>query len=145
MERVPGDKEMMRKRKVEDYMKTIYFLQQKGIVRGAYIARELNVTKPTVSVSLKALAEEGYLEMLPDHSVVLTEKGLAIAQEVANRHNSIYDMLVNLGVDNRIAAADACSMEHAISRESLCALTELASKSSNWLVRQEKEPAGSVV
>ena len=50
--------------KVEDYMKTIYHLREEGVVRGAYIARELGVTKPTVSVSLKEMEEAGYLTIL---------------------------------------------------------------------------------
>ncbi len=116
---------MIRKNKIEDYMKTIYFLQEKGIVRGAYIAKELNVTKPTVSVSLRLLQEEGYLKMLADHSVVLTEKGMQIAQEVANRHNSLFELLAGLGVDRKTAAQDACSMEHVISKESFDALCSL--------------------
>ena len=43
---------MERNQKVEDYMRTIYRLQENGLVRGAYVARELGVSKPTVSVAL---------------------------------------------------------------------------------------------
>ena len=116
---------VIRKRKVEDYMKTIYFLQERGVVRGAYIAKELNVTKPTVSVSLKLLQEEGYLEMKQDHSVVLTEKGMRIAREIADRHNSLFELLAGLGVNRKTAAQDACSIEHVISKESFQALCSL--------------------
>ncbi|MCR5402192.1 MAG: MarR family transcriptional regulator [Butyrivibrio sp.] len=61
---------MTQQRKVEDYMKIIYMLQRRGPVRGAYIAKELHVKKPTVSVSLKELEKEGYLRKLEDHSVI---------------------------------------------------------------------------
>ena len=46
---------MERNQKVEDYMRIIYRLRENGLVRGAYIARELGVTKPTVSVALKEM------------------------------------------------------------------------------------------
>ncbi len=116
---------MTQKRKVEDYMKTIYSLSEKGTVRGADIARELKVTKPTVSVSLKALQDEGYLKINEDHTIVLTPKGIGIAREMTDRSNSIYDMLIGLGVEPQIAATDAHNMEHVISRDSFCALISL--------------------
>ena len=87
---------MTQRRKLEDYMKTIYMLQRRASVRGSDIAAALNVSRPTVSVSLKELAEEGYLERLSDHSVVLTAKGMKIAEEITERNNSIYDMLVSV-------------------------------------------------
>ena len=46
---------MKLRRTTEDYLKTIYLLSQKTEVHGAHIAEELGVSKPTVSVSLKAL------------------------------------------------------------------------------------------
>lgn len=50
---------MKQKKSVEDYLKVIYVLSQKKEVHGADIAGKLGVSKPTVSVALKALAEEG--------------------------------------------------------------------------------------
>ena len=116
----------MQRWKVENYMKTIYLLQKKGSVRGADLAEELGVARATVSVSLKTLEQDGYLRRLTDHTVVLTPKGMGIALEIADRNKRIYDMLVGLGVDKHIAKKDACSMEHAISKESFCALVALA-------------------
>ena len=107
-------------------MKTIYQLEKTGRVKGADIARSLGVSRPTVSVSLKALQEEGYIRVLDDHSVVLTPKGMVIAREIADRNNVLFEMLIDLGVDRETASRDACNMEHAISSESLCALLTLA-------------------
>ena len=119
----------MTKRKIEDYMKIIYsLLRTKGVARGADIAAKLGVKKPTVSVSLDALCKEGYLRKLEDHSVILTPKGLTIAREISDRSESLFDILVSLGVDEKTAAEDACSMEHAISRESYSALLILSGK-----------------
>ena len=117
---------MTQRRKLEDYMRTIYSLRQKGVVRGADIADTLRVSRPTVSVSLREMEEEGYLLRRKDKTVELTERGMEIAREIAGRNDSIYELLVNLGVSRATARKDACDMEHAISRESFLALMALA-------------------
>ena len=66
---------MEQNQKAEDYMRVIYRLRENGLVRGAYIARELGVTKPTVSVALREMEAAGYLVIQPDRTVELTEKG----------------------------------------------------------------------
>ena len=48
----------------------------------------------------------------------LTESGRALAEQVYERHTLLTECLVRLGVDPRIAAEDACRMEHVISQES---------------------------
>ena len=111
--------------KVEDYMKTIYRLREEGVVRGAYIARELGVTKPTVSVSLKEMEEAGYLKIQPDRTVILTQKGEEIASRIVERNKIIFELLTYLGVNCETAYDDACNIEHGISDESLNALIKL--------------------
>ena len=117
---------MTQRRKLEDYMRTIYSLRQKGAVRGADIAEALRVSRPTVSVSLREMEEEGYLLRRKDKTVELTDRGMEIAREIAGRNDRIYELLVNLGVSRATARKDACDMEHAISRESFLALMALA-------------------
>ena len=119
---------MKQRKTVEDYLKTIYLLSKKREVHGAYIAEELGVSKPTVSVSLKALEREGYLTRDENHAVCLTEAGLKIAKATYERHQTFRTLLENLGVDGKTAATDACLMEHAVSMESYEALKELAEK-----------------
>ena len=110
-------------------MKVIYMLlRDKGIARGADIANYFGVTKPTVSATLKELTTDGYIGKLPDHSVVLTKKGLEIAEHMTERHNGIYNMLIRLGVDENTASEDACKMEHVMSKESFTALLRLTEK-----------------
>ena len=116
---------MERNQKVEDYMRTIYRLRENGLVRGAYIARELGVSKPTVCVALKEMEAAGYLSVQSDRTVELTEKGEKIGKSVIERNRVIFGLLTDLGVDKSIADADACKMEHGISDETLRALIEL--------------------
>lgn len=126
-----GVNALTQKRKVEDYMRVVYLLLEKrGAARGADLARHFGVSKPTVSASLKTLTSEGYLYQLPDHSVVLTKKGMEIAKHITERNNSIYQLLTDLGVNEDIAAEDACNLEHIISSESYEALLDLARKNS---------------
>ncbi len=124
--------------KVEDYMKTIYRLREEGVVRGAYIARELGVTKPSVSVSLKEMEEAGYLKIQPDRTVKLTQKGEKIASRIVERNKIIFELLTYLGVNRETAYDDACNIEHGISDESLNALIKLR----DYLTFIRKTPFG---
>ena len=116
----------MNKRKVEDYLKTIYMLHQtKGIARGADIADKFGVKRSTVSVGLDELCRDGFIEKLPDHSVILTSKGLEIAQAKSERCEKLYDMLIELGICVETAETDADEIEKAVSMESYCALLRM--------------------
>ena len=113
----------MNKRKVEEYLKTIYNLdQKKGFARGADIADKLGVKRSTVSVGLDELCRDGFIEKLPDHSVILTSKGLEIAQVKSERCRKLYEMLIELKICEGTAEKDANEIENAVSMESYCAL-----------------------
>lgn len=116
---------MKQKKSVEDYLKTIYVLSGGKEVHGADIAGKLKVSRPTVSVALKALAEEGYIFVDDSHEIHLTEVGRRIAEETYEKHKIFRQLLMRLGVDEETAAKDACQMEHAVSRESFEALKAL--------------------
>lgn len=85
---------MIRDKKIENYMKTIYQLKRNGPVRGAYIARELGVTKPTVSATIRELVDEGFIVVLEDKTIELTEKGQKTAERIMERYQIIYSFLV---------------------------------------------------
>lgn len=72
---------MMREQKAKEYLQTIYALEAEGVVRGAYIAKEMDVSKATVSVAVHTLEDNGFLVMDCDHSIHLTEKGRHLARE----------------------------------------------------------------
>ena len=121
---------MKQKKSVEDYLKTIYILSKNKDVHGADIARAIGASRPTVCVSLKALEEEGYILMDDAREVHLTEKGMRIAEETYERHNTFCQLLTELGVDAKTASSDACEMEHAVSNESYQALKTLVAEGS---------------
>lgn len=113
---------MKQKKSTEDYLKTIYVLNYTDGVRGVDIANHLNVSRPTVSVALKALEQEGYVWMNEQHLVFLTELGLKIARETYERNQFFQELLLDLGVDRETAVRDACELEHSVSPESFFAI-----------------------
>lgn len=107
----------------ENYLETILILKnRKGIVRSIDIVNELEYSKPSVSIAMKNLRENGYIKMDPDGYITLTNEGTAIAEAMYERHTVISDWLLSLGVDKEIALEDACRIEHVISRESFEAI-----------------------
>ena len=109
----------------ENYLETIYMLQQrKGAVRSIDIVNELSFSKPSVSVAMKNLRENGYVEMDSDGFITLCPKGQEIAERMYERHVFLSDWLTELGVDPGVAVEDACRMEHVISAESFSAIKD---------------------
>ena len=53
-----------------------------------------------------------------DGSITLTEKGLAFATKIFERHTVLSRILMELGVEEKIAVEDACKIEHVISDQS---------------------------
>ena len=102
----------------EDYLESIYILLQKnGTVRSIDVVNDLGVSKPSVSVAMKKLRENGYIEVSPEGFLTLLPPGLEIAQRIYRRHTMLTGFLESLGVSPETAAADACKMEHDLSAE----------------------------
>ena len=113
----------------EDYLEAILMLKEKnGQVRSIDIADLLEVTKPSVSNAVKRLREKGYIEMDSSSFITLTDTGYEIARNVYERHQTITDLFVSLGVDREVAQEDACRIEHILSEQSYKALMTLKDK-----------------
>lgn len=111
----------------ENYLETILMIRErKQIVRSIDIVRELNFSKPSVSVAMKNLKEAGYITMDETGRIYLTEQGEALATKIYDRHVKVSDWLTSIGVPRDIAEADACKMEHVISEETFEAFKRLA-------------------
>ena len=107
----------------ENYLETILVLHnRKGSVRSIDIANEMNFSKPSVSVAMKNLRLGGYIKVDDDGNIILLDKGLEIAEKIYERHTLISGWLTSMGVDPKIAAEDACRIEHVISNETFDAL-----------------------
>ena len=89
----------------EMYLETILILSHRGpCVRSIDIAAELDYKRPSVSVAMKKLRENGYLETDGEGCITLTGKGRSVAETICERHTG----LSRLGVDRAVAAEDAC-------------------------------------
>ena len=108
---------------VEDYLETILILSKRlPVVRSVDIAAEMNFKKSSISVAMKKLRENGYIEVTDSGFITLTDTGREIADMIYERHTFLSEWLKNLGVDEKTAAEDACRMEHTISKESFSAI-----------------------
>lgn len=112
----------------EDYLESILRIgRERGNVRSIDIARDLEVSKPSVSVAVHNLEEAGYLK-IDGHEIYLTEAGQKIAERVIERHELFFNFLKDLGVEEKVAEEDACKMEHALSAESFDAIKKFLQK-----------------
>lgn len=113
---------MKERKSTEDYLKAIYGIEAQDGVHGSDIAKAMQVSRPTVSVALRALAQEGYVRIDEGRRVYLTEPGLEIARDTCERNRFFRELLMDLGVDQETAVRDACELEHAVSPRSFSAM-----------------------
>ena len=107
----------------ENYLETILILSQKlPVVRSVDIATELDFKKSSVSVAMKKLRENDHIIVSPEGYITLTPSGKEIADRIYERHTLLSSWLERLGVAQKIAAEDACRIEHVISSESFEAI-----------------------
>ena len=118
----------------ENYLETIHILQKnKGSCRSIDIANELGFSKPSVSVAMKNLRENGYIDVMGDGNIVLLKPGKKIAEELFERHTMLTKCLTAIGVPEEIAVEDACRIEHVISKESFEAIKKSFNRHSEFL------------
>lgn len=111
----------------ENYLETILVLKNRnGAVRSIDIANELGFSKPSVSVAMKNLRENGYIEVDPSGYIALLDSGRQIAEKIYERHTTISKWLMSIGVDEKNAVEDACRIEHIISSESFEAIKRIS-------------------
>ena len=104
----------------EDYLEAILMLQERtGAVRSVDVANLLEFTKASVSVAMKKLRENGYVELDQEGFLLLTQTGREIAARVYDRHRVLTDFFVSLGVSPEVAVRDACKVEHDLSQETV--------------------------
>lgn len=109
----------------EMYLETILVLsKQRQWVRSIDIAEHLGYSKPSVSRAMSLLRDGGLIKFENRGEVVLTPEGKAAAERILDRHQCLTQLLVDMGVNEETAAADACKIEHVISEESFNKIKE---------------------
>lgn len=113
----------------EMYLETIYILSQSNpSVRSIDVAEYMGYSKPSVSRAIGLLKQGGYLVSDKDGLLFLTENGQAVAGKIYERHTVISGLLIRLGIDPKVAAKDACKIEHVISDETFAAIRRYIDK-----------------
>ncbi|MFZ5980367.1 MAG: metal-dependent transcriptional regulator [Candidatus Zixiibacteriota bacterium] len=103
---------------LEDYLEVIFHLEEDNqAARSRDISRRLKVNVSSVTGALQALSQKELVNYSPYEVVTLTEKGKRVARDVVRRHRALRDFFVKvLAIEEKVADAGACKMEHAIPR-----------------------------
>lgn len=109
---------------MEMYLETVYILENShGHAHGVDIAKQLNVSKPSVTKAIKYLKDQGLVDMQRYGTITLTEEGREISEKIYRNHQLITLFLENsLKLSAKEASINACKMEHILSDEMLEAI-----------------------
>jgi DtxR family Mn-dependent transcriptional regulator len=101
----------LRPETVKHYLETIFYIQfEEPSVRPGRIAEWVGVSAPTISVTLKRLAADGWITVDADRSVRLTDRGREMAESIVRTHRLLERWLTDsLGMD--WASADQSAQE----------------------------------
>ena len=116
----------------EMYLETIYVLTEKSAnVHSIDVAEYMGYSKPSVSRAVSLLKQGGYLIMAADGTLSLTDDGKNAARKIFERHNVLSSFLALIGVDDEVAAKDACKIEHVVSDETILAIKNFVENNKN--------------
>ena len=117
----------------EDYLELIYCYELKGMsdVHSNTLAKDLNVTKAAITKAMAKLVAEGYILKEAYGTITLTDKGRNTAKVVLDKHQSIREFLMNIGVSKENAEIDCCKIEHIICDETFSKIKEFNKKIKN--------------
>lgn len=108
---------------VENYLETILILsKEQPDVHAIDICSYLGYSRPTVSIVLKKMKENGLVLVDDDNHITLTPEGRAVAEHIYDRHNVLSELFIMLGVSRDHAIEDACKIEHDLSDETYSVL-----------------------
>ena len=102
---------------LEDYLEVISnYLNKYNKVRAVDIAKELNVSRASVSEALKRLGKQGLINYGRYDVIMITDEGEKAAQRIIKKHALLQEFFNNiLGLGEQEAAENACKIEHIIS------------------------------
>ena len=93
-------------------------LKKNGYVRGVDIANQLNISRSSVSITLKKIKHKGYIVEDENKFFHLTADGQALINSVLSKRRIIQLFFKSvLNLPDRIAEAEACKVEHLLEEE----------------------------
>jgi Mn-dependent DtxR family transcriptional regulator len=128
--------------RVEDYLEVVYdLIQRKGYARSVDIAQSLGVKSSSVTVMLQRLHTKGFIVYERYRGLTLTSSGERLARSVQQRHLTILKFLRILGIEEKVAKADAEGIEHHVHKATIDRITrfvDFAVQHPSWLQALEK-------
>ena len=122
----------------EDYLEAILILgKQLGTVRSIDIVNKMNYSKPSISIAMKKLRENGYIDMDGNGYITLKDSGREIAEKIYSRHRLLQEILEKIGVDPAKAEEEACKIEHDIDEETYQKILECFERHTELYARKE--------
>lgn len=122
---------------MDNYLEAIYELSAPGEgARLSDIARRLGVTKASANSAMATLAQKGLITNEKYREIFLTPEGERQARATSGKHQVLrrfFTQVLHIGLET--ADADACAIEHVISRESVQAM-------ERYLAEHETDEAG---
>ncbi|RLI98707.1 MAG: metal-dependent transcriptional regulator [Candidatus Aenigmatarchaeota archaeon] len=105
---------------IEDYLETVYLLEQeKGTAKVKEIAERLGVSVPSTTGMIRKLADNGLVEYKKYGPVKLTSTGKNKARKIYEKHKLIGKFFISIGVDKKTAMYEACLAEHILSTKTI--------------------------
>lgn len=105
---------------IEDYLSTIYRLDKGKGVRSVDVAKQLEVSKPSVNRALKTLTQMEFVIQEPYGNIFLTKVGRETALDLNKKYSILRGFLVHmLDVDPEVAEREANQMEHGMSNDTI--------------------------
>ncbi|RIK77180.1 hypothetical protein DCC62_10005 [candidate division KSB1 bacterium] len=93
-------------------------LRKQGYARVTDVAKSLNITRGSASITLKALKERGLVEEDENKFLHLSKNGNSLAQKIESKRIILIKFMKDvLHVSPEQAEIDACKVEHLISIE----------------------------
>lgn len=113
----------------EDYLEAILILnRRKGWCREIDIAGQLSFSRPSVSIALSKLENEGYITREASGEIRLTDAGRMVAENTLEKHEFFKNIFIRLGVEETTAETEACLVEHAISEDTFQKLRDYVNR-----------------
>ena len=106
--------------RTKDYLNMLsIIIENKGYAQAKDVSRALGVSPPSVTEMFQKLSKAGYIFYKKYGAVTLTSKGKYRAKKMWEKHNTLKEFLLILGVNEEVAREEACKIEHALNRETM--------------------------
>lgn len=106
---------------LEDYLEVIYLshINNKPL-KGAELARKLNISRASVSEALAKLVSKGLIKYCSYEAITITQSGIDEAMKVYTKHHTLEHFFEKvLGIEKAEASENACKIEHIVSQNIL--------------------------